>query len=94
MGNEIRSAAQDYDMNQTRKSDTYHSLCHVCEGLNLSIACEQHSSFFLTLHLLYLWAKESNFTQLAAVENNLSGLLAFGSFSLNGVEDNTIIYHS
>ena len=95
MGKEIKSAAQDYDMNHIRKSDTYHSLCHVCEGPNQSVACEQHSSFFLTLHLLYLWAKGTNFTQLlAAVENSLSGLLAFGSFSLNGLEDIKITYHS
>lgn len=92
MGKEIKSAAQDYDMNRIRKSDTYHSLCHVCEGPNQSIACEQHSSFFLTVRLLYLWGKASHFTQLiAALENCLSGLLGFGSFSLNELEDITII---
>lgn len=94
-GKEIKSAAQDYGMNDTRRSDTYHPLSHVCEGLNQSIICEQHSSFSLTLYLLYLWAKGSNFTQLlAALGNSLSGLLAFGSFSLNGLEDTTLTYHS
>lgn len=95
MGKEIKSAAQDYDMNHIRKSDTYHSLCHVCEGPNQSTAFEQYHFFLLTLHLLYLWAKGSNFTQLLdAVEKNSSGLLAFGSFSLNGLEYIIIIYHS
>lgn len=32
MGKEMVSAAQDYDVNGIRKSDTYHSLGHVCEG--------------------------------------------------------------
>lgn len=95
MGKEIKSAAQDYGMNDIRRSDTYHPLRHVCEGPNQSIICEQHSSFSLTSHLLCLRAKGSNFTQLmAALENSLSGLLAFGSFSLNGPEDIPLTYHS
>lgn len=45
-----------------------------------SITCEQRGPSVLTLHLLWLWAKGSSFTQLlAAAENGLSGLLAFGS---------------
>lgn len=73
MGKEITSAAQDYGMDHIRKSHTYHSLCHVCEWSDQSIACEQQSSFFLTLHLFNLWAKGSKSTQfLAAVENSIS----------------------
>lgn len=82
-------------MNHRRKSDTYPSLWQGCGGPNQSSTCEQHGSFVLTLHLLCLWAKGSNFTQLlAAAENSLTGLLAFGSLSFNGLDDITVIYHS
>lgn len=83
------------EMNHRRKSDTYPSLWQGCGGPNQSSTCEQHGSFVLTLHLLCLWAKGSNFTQLlAAAENSLTGLLAFGSLSFNGLDDITVIYHS
>lgn len=54
---------------------------------------QQHSSCVLCTFCV--WAKGSNFTQLlAAAENSLTGLLAFGSLSVSGLEGVTVIYHS
>lgn len=51
--------------------------------------------FFPNFALFVSLGSGTNFTQLlAAVENTLSGLLAFGSFSLNRLEDTRVIYHS
>lgn len=63
------------ERNHSRKSDTYPSLCQGCGGPNQSITREHHGSSGLTLHLLWLWAKGSSFTQLlAAAENSFTAL--------------------
>lgn len=72
------------ERNRRRKSDTHPSPCQGCGESNQSITCEHHGPSVLTLHLLWLWAKGSSFTQLlAAAENSLTAVQLINALGLN-----------
>lgn len=75
MGKETRSAVQDYDVNGIRKSDTYHSLGHVCEGQSRAWPVDNTALFSYLCTLCISGLRDQLHTAPCCSGRSLSGSL-------------------